>query len=431
MKNILTVLVCIFTVQFFCIGQDVITYAGTGKRGFSNGLKDTSTFSYPYGICLDPFGNIYISDTYNNVIRKIGPEGIVTTFAGSGLKGSNDGFGLDASFNFPKGICSDLIGNIYVADFANFNIRKITPLGQVSTYAGLTKWGGLDGNVSVAGFNLPTGVCSDINGNIYVADQYNNRIRKISPERNVSTLAGSNIEGFKDGKGAEASFYRPTGICSDINGNIYVTDQYNNSIRKISPDGTVITLAGTGVPGSMDGPGVTASFLNPLGICIDKLGNIYVSDSENFKVRRIDPKGEVTTLIGNGIQGSIDGAKSIASFYGPNGITIDSIGNLFVVDENIHKIRKITLGNVNTINKTIDVVFSIYPNPSNGYFTFTCNSNGTISILNINGKLIYTKKISNGINQISMDNISNGAYFIQFIQNGIGISINSKIIVVK
>jgi sugar lactone lactonase YvrE len=322
-------------------GPVVTTLAGSGNPGFADGAGAQASFKYPAGIALDESGNIYLADAYNNRIRKITPTGVVKTLAGSGKEGFADGMGIDAVFNGPAGIAIDRDGNIYTAEWKGHRVRKITPAGVVSTLAGSGKAGFADGTGTEASFNTPEGVALDSKGNVYVADSANHKIRKISPSGVVTTLAGSGQKGFVDGAGAEAGFMNPKGVALDSIGNIYVGDMKNNCIRKITPGGVVTTLAGSGKAGSENGRGAEASFNKPFGPTVDGQGNVYVADSGNNLIRKITPSGVVFTLAGSGKAGSEDGYESAASFNTPWGVAVDSFGTVYVSDHNSFKIRKI------------------------------------------------------------------------------------------
>jgi prepilin-type N-terminal cleavage/methylation domain-containing protein len=212
----------------------------------------------------------------------------VSTFAGSGTAGYLDGTGTAAQFNQPYGLAFDSTGNLYVADLQNHRIRRITPSGVVTTFAGSGVNGNVNGTGTAAQFNYPAGIAVDSAGNVYVADNGNRRIRKISPGGVVTTLAGSGAAGFADGTGVAALFNGPTGIAVDSAANVYVADRGNHRIRKITPGGVVTTIAGTGVLGFADGLGSTAQFYNPSDMGIDSTGNIYVADQSNHRIRKIE-----------------------------------------------------------------------------------------------------------------------------------------------
>jgi hypothetical protein len=305
----------------------------------------------PHGF-VDLFGNIFVPESINNIIRKITPAGIVSILAGqSGVSGSQDGAAFAASFNNPLDTTVDSAGNVYVADEENNVIRKITPAGVVSTLAGQASvnGGSQDGTGAAASFGGPTGLAVDTTGNVYVADFFNYTIRKITPAGVVTTLAGQpGVYGSQDGAGTSARFFRPESVAVDLIGNVYVADSGNATIRKITSAGVVTTLAGqAGVFGSLDGIGSAARFSGARGIGVDSSGNVYVADSFNYTIRKITPTGVVSTLAGQaGVFGSQDGTGAAARFHEPVRIAVDSSGNVYVVDFN--SIRKITPAGVVT-----------------------------------------------------------------------------------
>ena len=255
-------------------------------------------FNAPSGVAVDASGNVYVADSGNNVIRKINfsstiYSGVVTTLAGSTAVGKVNGTGTAASFNAPAGIAIDtsIPPNFYVSDSGNNLIRKITSAGVVTTFAGSGLVGKTNGAALSASFNRPTGIAVDILGNVYVADSQNALIRKITPQGIVSTLAGSGAVGYANGLSENATFFNPTGVAIDSSGNVYVADTSNNAIRAISQAGVVTTLAGStnGVAGDVNGVGATARFNNPTGITIDTNGKIYVAEANNVNIRLITP----------------------------------------------------------------------------------------------------------------------------------------------
>ena len=324
----------------------VSTLSGSvGVTGSVNGNLTAATFNGPSGLATDAAGNIYVADEFNHLIRKITPEGLVSTLAGNaGVSGSLNGTGTEATFNNPVGVATDAAGNVYVADQFNSLIRKITPLGVVSTLAGNAGVSGSEnGTGSEARFNYPSGVATDAGGNVYVADQYNNLIRKITPSGVVSTLAGSGQYSSVDGSSTAATFSYPSGVATDAAGNVYVVEPGNHLIRKITPSGVVSTLAGSGQAGSADGTGTVATFSYPFGLATDAAGNVYVADQFNSLIRKITPSGVVSTLAGNaGMYGSVNGDGSQAKFNFPIGLATDAAGNVYVADKFNHLIRKIS-----------------------------------------------------------------------------------------
>ena len=268
------------------------------------------------------------------------PNVNVSTLAGAGY-GYADGQGTLARFYTPIGVAVDGSGNVYVADQDNNRIRKIDVGGNVSTLAGSGTEGYANGQGTAARFASPRGVAVDGSGNVYVADTRNNRIRKIDSGGNVTTLAGLGTEGNADGQGTGASFYYPSGVAVDGSGNVYVTSGIR--IRKIDVGGNVTTLAGSATGGGFaDGQGTAARFGYLNGVAVDGSGNVYVADTSNYKIRKIDLGGNVMTLAGSGIQSYEDGHGPSARFYNPYGVAVDGNGNVYVADYDSHQIRKIT-----------------------------------------------------------------------------------------
>ncbi len=329
----------------------VTTIAGSSQQidngtyslvGYQDGPSTSAQFWNPQGICIDQFGNIFVADNANSKIRKITPDGQVTTLAGSyfGANGYSNGGGLDARFAFPSDVVTDNLGNVYVCDRWNFKIRKIDSNSNVTDYAGSTQ-GFLDASALSAQFYAAKGIAMDQSGNIYVADKYNNRIRKIDTNGNVTTIAGGE-QGFVNGTTAESKFYSPSAIALDSQGNIFVVDQSNQAIRKISTEGIVSTFVG-GSLGNLDGSGTNATFYNPNSLVIDLFDNIFVTDQSNHRIRKITPQGFVSTIAGSEI-GDLDGVGTLARFYNPFDLALDLNGDLVVSDESNQKIKKISLG---------------------------------------------------------------------------------------
>jgi sugar lactone lactonase YvrE len=323
--------------------------AGAGSVGSADGSGTAAHFDQPYGICLDSSGNLFVADKNNDTIREVSSSGAVTTFAGlAGNAGTTDATGSAARFNLPTGVAFSS-GTLIVADSSNNTIRKITSSGVVTTFAGdSTTSGSVDGTGSDANFRQPFGVAVDSAGNIYVTDFANNSIRKITPGAIVTTLAGTEgvtstaypsglpaNAGSADGTGGAASFNQPTGIAIDSSGNLYVADTGNNTIRKITSAGAVTTLAGlAGTSGATDGTGSAARFNNPRGVAVDSSGNVYVADGGNTLIRKITSAGVVTTLAGTpGTYAVAPGTGAAAYFDVPVGIAVDGSGNLYVSEE--------------------------------------------------------------------------------------------------
>lgn len=323
----------------------VSTFAGTvGTTGYQDAVGTIAKLNSPVGIAADSFGNTFFTDSSNQVVRKITPGGVVSTFVGgAGLGGWADGVGTAARFSAPYGLAFDAAGNMYVADLYNQAIRKVSSTGTVTTLAGSPgASGSVDGTGTAARFWHPHDIAVDGAGNLYVTDNSNHAIRKVTSAGVVTTYAGAlGVSGAQNGTGTAARFAGPLGITIDGAGNLYVGDRANHLIQKITPSRVVTTLAGqAGVTGCTNGSGTTATFNAPWGVAIGASGNLYVSDRYNNAIREITPDGVVSTLAGiPGTAGSIDGIGTQALFKQPLGLTVDIYGNILVVDNNNQVIR--------------------------------------------------------------------------------------------
>lgn len=306
-----------------------------GTPGTNDGPVATARFNSPAGIIMDPAGNVVVADYGNHSIRKISPAGVVSTYAGSpGQVGFVDGPLAEARFNGPYFLAYDAGTNLYVSDHFNHVIRKITPAGTVSTFAG---GGGL--------FNRPAGIAFDPVGNLYIVDSHNHVLRFVTPGGLVLTLAGAPGDGgFNNGAANLARFYYPSDLAVDAVGNTYVADAGGYMIRKMTPGGTVSTVAGAYRQlGFNDGTGGAASFTEPTGIRFDTDGSLLVGDSGNHLVRRVTPAGAVSTLGGAGGQvGIADGIGAAARFNRPLSFALDGTGGFFVTDPFNHRISRAT-----------------------------------------------------------------------------------------
>lgn len=321
----------------------VSTFAGTGIIGSTDGNGNTSQFNLPTVVVLDNEENLIVVDRSNHKIRKITPSGIVSTLAGTGAIGSTNGAALSATFRYPDGAIVDSNGNIFITDQSNHTIRKIDENGIVSTFAGDGLAGYLDGNGIATKFRYPAAMAIDENDNLFIADWGNHCIRKITPLGVVSTYAGiGGNSGNIDGNTSVAKFNGPTGLCFDNNGNLYVADYSNYKIRKVDTSGNVSTFCGNGVAGNIDGDAFTARFNKPAVITFDGIDTFYVTDDSNHNVRKVDLLGNVSTFAGTGVNGATDGLASTSSFKSLTGIVAKNKDELFIADYGNHKIRKIT-----------------------------------------------------------------------------------------
>lgn len=351
-KKISITLVC-FLSSFINNAQIITTIAGNGSFGFSgDGGQAINAEIAAKGIAADAAGNIFIADAGNSRIRKVSTNGIISTIAGIGVNGfgGDGGAATAAIINNPVNVAADAIGNIYIADQDNQRIRKIDNNGIITTIAGNGNIGfsGDGGQATAAALNIPIDVATDAAGNIYFIDQANLRIRKIATNGIISSIAGNGGMGFSGdgGQATAAQLNSPTGLSIDATGNIYFTDQGNQRVRKINTAGIISTVAGNGTPGfSGDGgQAMTAQLNAPIDVAVNNAGEIFIADQNNHRIRKVDGNGIITTLTGDGSPAfSGDGGPATAAeVNNPYGITVDADGNIFVGDAFNYRVRKIT-----------------------------------------------------------------------------------------
>ncbi len=425
------ILLSFFSLLCFFQGHTqsvVTTYAGNGTFGFVNGDTAMARFKSPFGICMNKNGDLFIADGGNNCIRKITATGSVSTLAGTGLAGFADGPALSSQFNNPTGVCVDDSGNVYVSDFQNHMIRKISFTGTVTTIAGSGVAGYADGIGAAAQFNYPRGICRDRKGNLYVGDSWNHRIRKIATTGSVSTYAGggsamgvSSIGSLLNGQDTAARFYTPAGVSVDKIGNIYVADAYNHRIRKIDTNRVVSVIAGSGAigvgnGGYSNGPISTASLNTPTELFSDSAATkIYIGDTFNNRVRLVTT-GSLTLLAGKGIAGYVNGIDTSARFNYARGVVANSNGSkVFVVDYNNHCVRKITAGSLTSVidqrDPNADLV--IFPNPTKDSFNIKELPFGKyeLQITDLTGKILLHNSLILP-SKIDVSSLSKGIYLI-------------------
>ncbi len=435
----------------------VSTCMGTGQPGLVNGSIDSARLNHPFGLFYATDGSLYVADANNHCIRLIYPNSQASTLAGTGVAGFQDGPLLTARFNSPSGLCVDAdSGIVYVCDFQNQRIRKIQN-GMVSTLAGTGVAGYLDGPGSQAQFNYPRGICRDAQGNLYIADSWNHRIRKITPDGTVSTYAGGgsamgvgSIGSLLDGQDTAARFYTPSGITIDLQGNLYVADAYNHRIRKIDTQQLVTTLAGSGPTGQnqggfQDGPANTARFNTPTEVfytccyCPDNGEAVFVSDTYNNRiraVRQLTGSPYVSTYAGTGQAGFVDGPADSARFNYPRGLS-GIFGNascfMFLADYNNNVIRSIHdyftgMDEENSISRKVKV----YPNPCSGslYVAIEGHSASTLrlELYDILGRRVI-QPVESGESKAVLDlsGLKDGWYLLKVIFSD-GIILTSKVI---
>ena len=331
----------------------ITTVAGTGVQGFSGdgGPATSAQLREPAALAVDAAGSLFIADAKNNRVRRVSPDGVITTAAGTGVEGffGDGGQATSAQLKTPYGVAVDVAGNLYIADSGNQRVRRVSPAGVITTVAG-TGVGGFSGDggqATSAQLNAPTAVAVDAAGNVYVADAFNHRVRRVSPDGVITTVAGSGQKGFS-GDGGQATSARlntPFGVAVDRAGNLFIADAENHRVRRVSPDGVITTVAGTGVAGfSGDGGQATSAQLNrPFGVAVDSAGNLYITDPLNHRVRRVSPAGVITTVAGSGQEGfSGDGGQATSARLAvPAAVAVDAAGNLLISDQANQRVRKV------------------------------------------------------------------------------------------
>ena len=424
-KNISASLILAFLISIQIHSQTINTFAGIGTIGYSgdNGPALNSQFSYPYGIDVDSIGNIYVADNGNNCIRKIDTAGIITTVAGIGSLGysGDNGLATSAQLYYPYDVAVDSKGNIFICDYANNRIRKVDTAGIITTVAGNGNPGfsGDGGLATNAKLDRPLSVDVDHQGNIYISDGYNLRIRKVDTLGIITTFAGNGIYGFAgDGGPADSASFRYTySMAFDAAGNCYVSDGGNNRVRKIDTNNIITTFAGGGV-GSYSGDGGqadSAGMYSPMGISFDAAGNLFIVEHNNHIVRKVDTAGIISTYAGTGNGGFAGdgGPASLARFSQPFGIAINSANTIFISDMNNQRIRKIDTTSVMTaisLNNFISPV-QLYPIPNNGTMTFqTQFEQSYLQIFNVFGEIIYQDALDYPAKQIKIEGPA-GIYF--------------------
>lgn len=422
--------------------QCIYTFAGNGTLGYSGdgGQAGSAQLYDPKGITIDAAGNIYMTESSHHV-RKISVGGIITTIAGGGPNNNGDGGpAIQGQLNTPTGIAIDAIGNIYVADYNSQRIRIITPSGNINTFAG----GGssqADGVAATsAGLSYPNGVAVDQLGNVYISDYAHAKIRMVNQSGIINTIAGTGVGTYSGDGGLAtlADINGPVGITVDNSGNVYFADSYNNRIRKISNTGIITTVAGNGV-GGFSGDGglaVNAQINYPQGVAIDASGNIFITDWSNNRIRKVDVSGVITTYAGTGAWGATgdNGPASLATMAQPFGVTADPSGNIYFSDASNNKLRKVSpIGCVTGINKNslTNEEISISPNPNNGYFNFQSNIDiklGKLILLNSLGQKVYDQQILYGTNNIKTNGLPTGLYNYCLFQDDQLITVGKLII---
>ncbi|HXD91711.1 MAG TPA: T9SS type A sorting domain-containing protein [Bacteroidia bacterium] len=430
----------------FCLttnAQIITTVAGDGSNGTGSGTftgdygqATAAGLSFPSNVAFDGIGNMYICDGGNNRIRKVNTSGVITTVAGSGAFGPSNGsysgdggLATTATLNYPYGVAFDVVGNLYITDSQNARIRKVTiSTGIITTVAGGgTNGAGDGGQATAAMLNGPSGnVAFDAMGNWYIAD--GSAVRMVNTAGVISSIAGSSViaAGFGgDGGQAIAAQLKAVAITFDAVGNLYIAEQLNNRVRMVTKStGIINTIAGSGATGAFqgshtgDGGQATAATLSgPEGITFDAAGNLYIADFWNDDIRKINTAGIITTVAGGGTNGVADGGSpTAAGIDQPTGVTFDAAGNFYIADNLGARIRMVT--NISTVGITKFAnknEINIYPNPSGGVFSVAIVNEAEqsqIEVYNILGECIIRQTATSVNSQINLSSQPNGVYFI-------------------
>jgi len=411
----------------------ITTIAGNGITEFSGdgGPADTAEMAAPSGICMDRLGNLYIADNDNHRVRIIDPSGIINTFAGDSAIGyTGDGHPADsAELHNPQGVCLDQAGNLYITDWYNDVVRKVNATTHIITTVcgnGSGGFGGDNGPATSAHMEKPSTTWVDAIGNIYIADYGNNRVRKVDiATGTIHTIAGNGTSGFS-GNGGLADTSRlsyPNGVCTDTAGNVYISDNGNNMIRKIDAiTGLISTVAGTGQLGYAgdNGPAADAKLASPNAVFVDSKGILYISDNGNNVVRAIIPNGTIYTIAGNGSPGYTgdNGPATQARLNSPTAVFVDTAGYIYIADGNNSVIRKVTPPVLGVNNVPLLTGVDIFPNPSNGKFTLRLKQvpqNAHVEVANAIGQKIHDAPLNSAQTDIDISPAPPGVYFISIL----------------
>jgi len=412
--------------------QNISNVAGTGTPGFAgDGATATAAqLNTPGGIALDAAGNLYIADGGNNRVRKVTAAGVISTIAGKGTAGfSGDGGAATAAeLKRPTHVAVDATGNVYITDADNARIRKVSPTGTITTFAGngMLGFAGDGGPATDGKLYQPAAIKLDATGNLYIADGFNQRIRKVTTAGVISTVAGKGTYGFSGDGGSAmfAEFNGTQGVAVDAAGIIYVGDKSNNRIRKVDASGTISTYAGKDTAGySGDGGAATVAKLKtPTSVCMGKSGDIYFVDFGNNVIRKVTAAGIISTVAGTGAVGTAGdgGPATAATFTWPTDMAIDTAGNLYVADQGNHRIRKIqfapTAGVSPLVGRTS--ALSIYPNPTTGTITMeipTGVADGVLVIMDASGRIVQSENVTTkaGAYSCSIAGLPTGLYMLR------------------
>lgn len=430
MKKFLLTLLVFYSSLVFAQTYTIKTVAGDSVQGFSgdNSQATSAELFWPSGLILDGAGNMYIADQRNNRIRKISAGGVITTIAGTSTAGyTGDNIAATtAGLYWPLSVDVDAIGNIYIADQVDIRIRKVSASGLITTIAGngTSGFSGDNGPATSAEIDAPSCIVLDGVGNIYFADDGNQRIRKITTTGIITTIAGNGTAGFAGDSGAAtaAELHNPYGVAVDGTGNVYIADYNNDRVRKVNTLGIISTIAGNGTVGFTgdNGAATDAELHWPIGVAVDGSGNVYIADQSNNRIRKINTGGIITTIAGNGTLGFTgdSGIATSAELDNPSDIVIDGAGNIYIADEYNNRIRELNLvTGINEISNN-DGDIKVSHNPSNGIFNITLQNptrKYNVIVYNMLGQEVYTAPLNLTTSQIDLSNNPTGLYLYRVI----------------
>ena len=407
--------------------QIISTFAGSGSQGYAgdNGPAKMALLNRCKSVAFDGAGNVYIADQDNNVVRRVDPLGVITTFAGTDSAGySGDGGAAPAAqLNHPYGVATDAAGNVYISDNGNNVIRIVSTAGTINTYAG-NNISGYSGDGSAANFaslNDPQGIAVDGAGNLYIADAGNSVVREVNGAGIINTIAGNGTYGYGGDGGAavDAELSNPSGVATDPAGNVYIADINNNAVRKvISSTGAIITFAGIGYPGfgGDGGPAAYAELSFPSSVSVDNAGGVYITDEGNNTVRRVDSLGIIRVFAGiprtNGYTGD-NGVPTAAKLNSPSGVSADGWGRIYITDygNNVIRLVSYNASSVASVSGSAAGV-KVYPNPCAGAFSVDVPETGSIahvSVIDVLGRVVATKT---GTAIVTFNDIPEGSYLV-------------------
>lgn len=374
----------------------ILSVAGKAAGSYSGdgGQATNANLNNPFCVVADSAGNFFIGDANNNRIRKVSTNGIITTVAGGGASGIGDGGpATNATLNYPNGVAVDASGNIFFNEVFNYRVRKVGTNGIITTVAGngTASYSGDGGAATNASLNLINGVAVDSAGNLFIADWGNNRVRKVNTNGIITTVAGGGAGGGTDGLGdggsaTNATLHGPVGLSVDAKGNLFIGDTVNERIREVSTNGIITTVAGGGTIGvggdiGDGGAATNATFVNLNGVAVDAFGNLFIAESGRNRIREVYVNGMITTVAGGGAGGGTDGigdggVATNATTSGPGGIGLDGSGNLLIADSGNNRIRRVAIDFDDSPTLTLSGVTT---NSAGNYQVLVAGSYGSIA----------------------------------------------------